>query len=63
MVMENAPLQAGFAETRGGNYALALAVVAGAAALSVALLTFFGRENHSAEFGAVLQPNTPAELS
>jgi SHS family lactate transporter-like MFS transporter len=48
----NATLQAGFAKDRGGNYALALAVIGGAAALSVALLAFLGREKHSVEFGA-----------
>jgi len=47
----NATIQAGFAESRGGNYALALAVVAGLSALSVAALTFTGRENHSVDFG------------
>ncbi len=47
----NATLQAGFAEARGDNYALALAVVAALAALSVAILTFVGREKHSVEFG------------
>ena len=47
----NATIQAGFAESRGGDYALALAVVGGLAALSVAALTFAGREKHSVEFG------------
>jgi SHS family lactate transporter-like MFS transporter len=49
----NATIQAGFAESHGGNYALALAVVGGIAALSVAALTFVGREKHSVEFGVV----------
>ena len=49
----NATIQAGFAESRGGNYALALAAVGGIAALSVAALTFVGREKHSVEFGVV----------
>ena len=49
----NATLQAGFAESHSGNYALALAMVAGIAALSVAALTFVGRENHGVEFGVV----------
>jgi SHS family lactate transporter-like MFS transporter len=49
----NATIQASFADNRGGNYALALAVVGGLAALSVALLTLAGRENHSVEFGVV----------
>jgi SHS family lactate transporter-like MFS transporter len=47
----NATIQAGFAESHGGNYGLALAVVGGIAALSVAALTFAGRERHSVEFG------------
>jgi SHS family lactate transporter-like MFS transporter len=49
----NATIQADFAQRHGGNYALALAVVGGIAALSVAALTFVGREKHSMEFGAV----------
>jgi SHS family lactate transporter-like MFS transporter len=48
----NATIQADFAQRHGGNYALALAVVGGIAALSVAALTFVGREKHSVEFGA-----------
>jgi SHS family lactate transporter-like MFS transporter len=48
----NATLQAGFAQSHGGNYALALAIVATAAALAIALLTAVGREAHSVEFGA-----------
>lgn len=48
----NATLQAGFAQSHGGNYALALATVAVAAALSIALLTSVGREAHGVEFGA-----------
>jgi SHS family lactate transporter-like MFS transporter len=49
----NATIQAGFAESHGGNYALALAVIGGLAALSVAALTFAGRERHSVDFGVV----------
>ena len=48
----NATIQAGIAEGRGNNYALALAVVGGLAALTVAILTLLGRENHGIEFGA-----------
>ena len=48
----NATLQAGFAERYGGNYALALATVGAAAALSIAVLAFAGREAHGVEFGA-----------
>jgi MFS transporter, SHS family, lactate transporter len=47
----NATLQAGFAASHGGNYALALAVVAGASAVVIALLTAVGREAHGVEFG------------
>jgi SHS family lactate transporter-like MFS transporter len=47
----NATLQAGFAANHGGNYGLALAVVAAGAAVAIALLTFVGPEAHSVEFG------------
>jgi SHS family lactate transporter-like MFS transporter len=46
----NATLQAGFAERHGGNYGLALALVATAAAIAIALLTSVGREAHGVEF-------------
>lgn len=49
----NATLQAGFAQSHGGNYALALATVAAIAAVSIALLTAVGREAHGVEFGAL----------
>ena len=49
----NATIQAGFAESRGGDYALALAVVAAAGAVAIALLTAVGREAHGVEFAAV----------
>lgn len=48
----NATLQAGFASTHGGNYGLALAVVAAVAAVTIALLTTVGGEAHGVEFGA-----------
>lgn len=48
----NATLQAGFALKHGGNYALALALVAAASAVAIALLTSAGREAHGVEFGA-----------
>ncbi len=48
----NATFQAGFAEKRGGNYALALAIVAASAAVAIAVLTAIGREQHSVAFGA-----------
>jgi SHS family lactate transporter-like MFS transporter len=47
----NATLQAGFALNHGGNYALALAVVAAVSAVAIALLTSAGREAHGVEFG------------
>ena len=48
----NATLQAAFAERYGGDYALALAAVGAAAALSIAMLVWLGREAHGVEFGA-----------
>lgn len=48
----NAAYQAGFAEAHSNNYALALAIVAGTAAILVAVLAGFGKEAHGVEFGA-----------
>ncbi len=45
----NAVLQAGFAAQQGGNYRMALAIVALAAAVSIALLSWLGREPAAAE--------------
>lgn len=50
----NATIQAGYAQAHGGDYAMALAIVATGAALSIALLTALGREAHGVEFGAPL---------
>jgi len=47
----NATLQAGFAASRGDDYALALAVVAAGAAVAIALLTAAGPEAHGVELG------------
>jgi len=47
----NATLQAGFAASHGGNYGLALAVVAAAGAIAIALLTAAGPEARGVEFG------------
>lgn len=47
----NATWQAAYAESRGGNYALALAVVASLSAVAIAILTFVGPEAHSVSFG------------
>jgi SHS family lactate transporter-like MFS transporter len=47
----NATLQAGFAASHGGNYALALAIVAAISAIVIAILASVGREAHGVEFG------------
>ena len=44
-------LQAGIAAHYGGNYALALAVVAGAVAVAIIILTAFGIEAKGVAFG------------
>jgi SHS family lactate transporter-like MFS transporter len=46
----NATLQAGLAVDHGGNYAFALAIVAGSAAVAVALLAGFGKEARGQDF-------------
>ncbi|MGC2085562.1 MAG: MFS transporter [Bradyrhizobium sp.] len=46
----NAPLQAGIAAHFGGNYALALAGVAGTVAIVIAILTSLGREARGVSF-------------
>jgi SHS family lactate transporter-like MFS transporter len=48
----NAPLQATMAAHYGGNYALALAAVAGTIAVVIALLTAFGVEAKGVAFGS-----------
>lgn len=48
----NAIIQAGIAADHGGNYAIALAVVAAIAAVVIAVLTYFGPERHGVTFGA-----------
>jgi SHS family lactate transporter-like MFS transporter len=47
----NAVFQAKFAESQGGNYSIALAVVAGFAALLIATMMFIGPEAHNVEMG------------
>jgi len=47
----NAVLQAGFAQSHGDDYGLALATVAACAAVAIALLTWAGREAHGVAFG------------
>lgn len=49
----NATLQAGIAASYGGDYAFALAVVAGVVAVAVALLAGFGLEARGVKFGAI----------
>jgi SHS family lactate transporter-like MFS transporter len=49
---KNAPIQAGIAEARGDNYALALALVCGITAVIIALWTALGPERRNADFTA-----------
>jgi SHS family lactate transporter-like MFS transporter len=62
----NATLQAGIATYFGGNYGLALAIVAGTVAVIIALLTLVGTEARGVAFAATdkgdgsLQPRTVA---
>mgnify|MGYP001111310880 FL=1 len=48
----NAVYQAGFAQSQGGNYSLALAVVAGGAALLIAVMMYFGPEAQNVDMNA-----------
>jgi len=56
----NAPLQASIAASFGGNYALALALVAGPGAVVIVILTALGIEAKGAVFGTARVPQ-PAE--
>ncbi len=47
----NATLQAGIAQSRGGDYSFALALVAGIVAVAVAALAWFGPEARGVAFG------------
>ena len=47
----NATLQAGIAAHYGGDYAIALAVVAGTVAVAIAILTALGPEARAVKFG------------
>jgi MFS transporter, SHS family, lactate transporter len=49
---KNAPIQAGIAESRGNNYALALALVCGIMAIVIAVWTALGPERRNADFTA-----------
>ena len=48
----NGPMQAGFAESHGNNYALALALVCGITAVIIAIWTALGPERKDADFTA-----------
>ncbi len=47
----NATIQAGFAESHGNNYGMALALIGGCAALAIALLAGFGIERKGVHMG------------
>src|SRR4051795_13585859 len=49
---KNAPIQAGIAEARGDNYALALALTCGITAIVIAIWTALGPERKNADFTA-----------
>jgi SHS family lactate transporter-like MFS transporter len=49
---KNAPIQAGIAEARGDNYALALAIGCGISAVVIALWTALGPERKNVDFAA-----------
>jgi SHS family lactate transporter-like MFS transporter len=51
----NAPFQAWYASQHGGNYGLALALVAGVTAVFIAIWTALGPERKNADFGAGLE--------
>jgi MFS transporter, SHS family, lactate transporter len=47
----NLPLQSAIAEQQGGNYSIALAIIAAGAALLIAALAWLGPEAHNVEMG------------
>jgi len=47
----NLPLQSSIAESHGGNYSIALAIIATCAALLIATMMYFGPEAHNVEMG------------
>ena len=55
LASRNGPFQARFAAAHGGNYGLALALVAGATALVLAAWTWFGPERRDVDFLAEVQ--------
>src|SRR5580698_5206554 len=58
----NATLQAGIAASHGGNYAIGLAIVAAAAAVVIAGVTWSGREVKDVRFGAQGTASNDARL-
>lgn len=46
----NATLQAGIAQSTGGNYGLAMTIVAGTVAIVIAVMIFFGKETRETTF-------------
>ncbi|WP_174297833.1 MFS transporter [Sphingomonas bacterium] len=52
LASRNGPFQAGFAQAHGGDYGLALALVAGVTALALAGWTWFGPERRDVDFAA-----------
>jgi MFS transporter, SHS family, lactate transporter len=59
----NAPLQAVIASHNGGNYGLALALVAGVVAIVIAILTALGTEARGVVFGAEPTGRVPASVA
>ena len=58
----NATLQAGIAAHNGGNYAFALALVAGVVAVTVIILTVLGSEARGVKFGTAEVPGADAAV-
>jgi MFS transporter, SHS family, lactate transporter len=59
----NATLQAGIAAHYGGDYAIALAAVAGTVAVAIVILTALGTEAKGVAFGAVRAPGPAPAVS
>lgn len=54
----NATLQAGIAQATGGNYALGLAIVAGAVSIIIGVMIMFGKETRDVQFAGVGMTNS-----
>lgn len=52
----NANLQAGIAKSHGGNYGLAMAMVAGTVAVVISVMIYFGRERRGGVLGTTTEP-------